>query len=293
METFAFFVAGGAKFPICLEKRIRLCYNIKNNIIHMRGYCMQYDLQKASVLKRIAAFMFDAMMLLIAFSLAAALLSWVTGYNRYSREYDAILVSYEKEYGIDMDISVEEYEKLSEEKKAQYEAADAAVQKDTRAIYVYGMMFNLSIVITTVGLLIAFLLLELLIPILLKNGQTVGKKMFGIGLMQYNGVRMSGPALFVRSILVKCTVETMLPVLILLMVMMGTAGSVAVMVAFAIPILQIALLCTTKNRLVLHDVIASTVAVDLASQLIFPSAEALVEYKEKIAAQKAKEQKYF
>ena len=254
---------------------------------------MQYDLQKASVLKRIAAYIFDAMMVLIAFSLAAALLSWATGYNRYSREYDAIRCSYEEEYGIKIDISLEEYEKLSEAERAKYVAADDAIKEDERAIYVYGMMLNLSSLITTLGLLFSFLLLELLVPLLLKNGQTLGKKMFGIGLMQYNGVRLSGAALFVRAVLVKCTVETMLPVLILLMAMMGTAGFIAVMLAFSIPIIQLALLCTSKNRLLLHDVIASTVAVDLPSQLIFPSAQAMVEYKEKVAAQKAKEQKYF
>ncbi len=254
---------------------------------------MQYDLQRASVLKRIAAFIFDAMMILIAFSLAATLLAWATGYNRYSRQYDAIRLSYEEEYGIDIDISAEEYETLSDAMKEKYEAADAAIREDARAIRVYGLMFNLSIVITVVGLLFAFLLLELLIPLLFKNGQTLGKKMFGIGVMQYNGVCLSGAALFVRSILVKYTVETMIPVLILLMVMLGSAGAIAVMLAFAVPVLQIALLATTKNRLVLHDVIASTVAVDLASQLIFPSEQALIEYKQKIAAEGAREKKYF
>jgi len=254
---------------------------------------MQYDLQKASVLKRIAAFIFDTMMILIVFSLTATLLSWATGYNRYSREYDAIRLSYEKEYGIDIDISAEEYDALSDEAKAKYEAADTAIKADENALRVYGLMFNLSIVITVVGLLLSFVLLELVVPLLFKNGQTLGKKMFGIGIMQYNGVCLSGAALFVRSILVKYTVETMIPVLILLMVMLGSAGSVAVMIALAIPILQLALLVTTKNRLVLHDVIASTVAVDLASQLIFPSEQALLEYKEKVAAQKAQEKKYF
>lgn len=254
---------------------------------------MPYDLQRASVLKRIAAFIFDSMMLMIAFSLLAALLSWATGYNRYSKEYDAICQSYEKEYGIDMDISSEEYEKLSDEAKAKYEAADAAIKKDERAIFVYSMMFNLSTVITVVGILVAFLALEFILPLIFKNGQTIGKKMFGIGVMQYNGVKLSGSVLFARAILVKCTVEAMIPILILLMVLLGSANLIAVMLALAIPILQLALLVTTKNNLVLHDVIASTVTVDLASQMIFASEQELIDYKAKIAAEKANEKKYF
>ena len=254
---------------------------------------MQYDLQRASVLKRIAAYIFDTMMILIAFSLMAALLSWATGYNKYSSEYEQIRLSYEKEYGITMDITAEEYEKLPDITKEKYEAADAALKKDEAALRAYGMMFNLSILISVLGLLFAFLGLELLVPLLLKNGQTLGKKMFGIGVMQYNGVKLSAAALFVRAILVKYTVETMIPVLILLSVMLGSAGPVAVMLAIAIPILQLALLATTKSRVVLHDVIASTVAVDLASQLIFPTEQDRLKYEARIAAERAKEQKYF
>ena len=254
---------------------------------------MQYDLQKASVLKRIAAFIFDTMMIMIAFSLIAALLSWATGYNRYAREYEEIRLSYEQEYGITMDISAEDYEALPDAQKARYEAADAALKEDADALRAYGMMFHLSILISVLGLLFSFLALEFAVPMLLGNGQTLGKKMFGIGVMQYNGVKLSGAALFVRAILVKCTVETMIPVLILLSVMLSSAGAVSVMLAAAIPILQIALLATTKSRLVLHDVIASTVAVDLASQMIFPTAQDRMEYEKRIAAERAKEQKYF
>ena len=254
---------------------------------------MPYDLQKASVLKRIAAFIFDVMMVMIAFSLLATLLAWATGYNKCSREYDAIRLSYEEKYGITMDITAEEYDALPEEKKAQYEAADAAIKQDESAIRAYSLMFNLSILISVLGLLFSFLLLEFMIPMLLGNGQTVGKKMFGIGVMQCNGVKLSGAVLFVRAILVKYTVETMIPVLVLLAVIMGTAGAVAVMIAIAIPVLQVALLATTGSRLVLHDVISSTVAVDLASQMIFPTEADRLEYEKRIAAERAKEQKYF
>jgi hypothetical protein len=113
--------------------------------------------------------MFDAMMIMIAFSLFAALLAWVTGYNRYAAEYEGIRRSYETEYGINMDISAEEYEALSAEEKAQYEAADAALQKDMGALRAYEMMLNLSILISVFGLLFSFFLLEFMLPMLLGN----------------------------------------------------------------------------------------------------------------------------
>ena len=239
-----------------------------------------YDLQRASVLKRIAAFMFDTMMLVIAFSLFAALFSWISGYNRHSAEYEAIRLSYEEEYGIQLDITAEEYEKLSDEVKAKYEAADAAIKEDEHARAVYAVIFRLAFSMTAAGVVFAFLLLEFAVPLLLRNGQTLGKKMFGVGVMQIDGVRLRGPVLFARSMLVKCALETMIPVLVLVMVILGTAGPIPVMIALGMPVLQIALVATTKNRLALHDVISSTVCVDLASQMIFETREDRKAYEE-------------
>ena len=253
---------------------------------------MPYDLQTASVLKRIAAYMFDVMMLMIAFSLFATLLSWATGYNKCSREYDAIRLSYEEEYGITMDISAEEYEALSEERRAQYEAADAAIKKDESAIRAYNMMFNLSILISVLGLLFSFLLLEFMLPALFENGQTLGKKMFGIGVMQYNGVKLSGMVLFVRAILVKYTVETMIPVLLGIMVYFAVIDALGVVLIAGLLLLQVLLLAFTRARTPIHDKLASTVTVDLASQMIFESREALLAYQKRIHAEQAEKAEY-
>jgi ABC-type uncharacterized transport system permease subunit len=55
---------------------------------------------------------------------------------------------------------------------------------------------------------------------------------------------------------------------------------------------QLILLIATRNNLSIHDILANTIAVDYASQRIFDSTEALVEYKKKLHAEEAEKQPY-
>jgi uncharacterized RDD family membrane protein YckC len=138
---------------------------------------------------------------------------------------------------------------------------------------------------------LGYVLLEFVIPLIFKNGQTVGKKIFGIAVMREDGVRISPMLLFVRTILGKYTVETMLPVFIIVMIFLGAMGIVGVVVLAAILITQIVLLIVTKARTPLHDVLSHTVTVDYASQLIFDSVEDMIAYKKKIHAEQVESEK--
>ena len=135
---------------------------------------------------------------------------------------------------------------------------------------------------TSVGIFLAMLVLEFIIPVCLKNGQTIGKKVFGIAVMHTNGVRVRPLSMFVRSILGMYVFEIMVPVLIALMMFFGTLSVlIGSIVLVAICVLQLAVFISTRNttRSFLHDLIARTVTVDLASQMIFDSEEELLEFK--------------
>ena len=96
--------------------------------------------------------------------------------------------------------------------------------------------------------LVAFLLLEFLIPLLLGNGQTVGKKVFGVAVMREDSVKLSPVLLFIRAILGKYTIETMVPVLIILMIYWSVLGFFGTVILFGMLILQLVLLFSTKER---------------------------------------------
>jgi len=253
---------------------------------------MVYDLQKADMWKRISAALFDFTILCVVIMIFALLLSWVTGYDTYSKALEDIEKSYAEKYDIDLNLyGTEEYEKLSDEDKARYELANKMFQQDEQAILLYQVKINLVIFMSIASVVLGYVVLEFIIPLIFKNGQTLGKKIFGIAVIRYDLVKITPLLLFVRSILGKCTVETLLPALVLVMSFTG-GGIFSLIIVILYFIAQIAFFLFTRERTLVHDVMAQTVAVDMSSQMIFDSPEALLEYKQKLQAEKAARSDY-
>ncbi len=243
---------------------------------------MIYDLQKASIWKRISAFLFDLILLAILVVGAALALTTILGYDGYNKQREDIYASYEGTYGVSFDITAEEYQKLSSEQIQTYEKAFLALSADEAFNQVYGMLINLTLLITTFSILLGYLILEFLIPFLLGNGQTLGKKIFGVAVMRIDGVKISPLLLFVRGILGKYTVETMIPVFLIIMIYFNLTDIVGIGVILLLLIVQLVMIIVTNTNSLLHDKLSSTVAVDLASQMIFDSPEELIEYKKRL-----------
>lgn len=253
---------------------------------------MVNDLQKANLWKRIAAWMFDVILtgtLVVGFIF---LLSLLLGYDGYSTTLENAYARYEGEYAITFDISQEEYLAMSEAELQNYDAAYAALTADEEAMHAYNMMLNLTMVMTTGGILLAMLITDLIVPLLFGNGQTLGKKIFGLGVIRTDGVKMNNMQLFVRTILGKFTIETMIPVYILMMLFWGIAGLNGTLLLVGLLIAQIVIMAVTRIDSLIHDLLAGTVVVDISSQMIFRSTEDLVAYQKKIAAERAARQPY-
>lgn len=250
---------------------------------------MIYDIQKASLLKRVSAFMLDVILLVVLACGFGMAVSGITGFDGYFETLDDIRVRYETEYGVSLEKLPEE---MTEEEQAIYDAIDKALQEDQEYIRCFNMILSLSMVIISLGLLLSYVVLEFIVPLLLKNGQTLGKKIFGIALMRADGVKVSTFALFVRALLGKYTLETMIPVLIFMMMLMGTIGIVGPLVLLAIVVIEIVLMIVSKTNSTIHDYLAVTVAVDLSSQMIFDTPEELLEYKTRIQAEQAAKAPY-
>jgi len=246
---------------------------------------MIYDLQKASMWKRGAAFLLDAILL----SILAVFFGWViavcTGYDSHQAVVSEAFERYAAEYGVTAEMSVKDPSLLTQEEQDILAAASAAIAADNAAVYAYSMVTQLSTLIITFGLLGAFLVLEFLIPLLFRNGQTIGKKIFGVAVMHLEGVRLGHVALFVRTVLGKFAVETMPLAMSLLFVLGGIGSPVFLLIALILLVVQLIMLIATHENALLHDKMAATVAVDLASQMIFDTHEQMLEYKKKAHAE--------
>ena len=253
---------------------------------------MGTDLQKASLWKRIAAWMLDAILLGIVAVGCAYGLSAALGYDGYNTAVEEAYSKYESEYGIVFDIDAETYEQMTEQELENYQKAYEALISDEETMHAYNMVINLALLITTGGILAGTLLLDFAVPLIFKNGVTVGKKVFGLGLVRADCVKISTMQLFVRALIGKFTVETMIPVYLVLMIFGGMMDITGTIVICGIGITQVVLYCVTRNNTVIHDAFAGTVVVDLASQRIFDSTDELIEYEKKLHAEQVARQDY-
>lgn len=250
------------------------------------------DIQVASTWKRISALLLDLILLAILATGFGYLVSRIVSYDEKAQVVQSYIDQYEKEYEeryhISFSISEEDFEKLSEEEKATYNKAQeelsAALESDEAAQAAYRLVMTLTVLIVSIGIFFAFLVLEFAVPLLFRDGRTVGKFVFSLCLVRENGVRVSPPQLFIRAILGKYAIETMIPAYIIIMMLFGAISSlIAIVFICVILFLQVILMSVTKYNQSLHDMLAGTVCADRESQKIFESAEALAEYKEQIA----------
>ena len=243
------------------------------------------DLQRAGMWKRLSAALFDSIILFTVIVGMALLLSSVLNYDSHVNRMNELEQQYGEKYGVDLNITLEELKALSEEERQVYEAADEAYSQDPDVIYTYNMMLSMAMVIVTFAILLGYLLLEFLVPLLLGNGQTLGKKLFGIGVMRIDSVRLPSVRLFARTVLGKFTIGTMIPVYVVIMIIFGRLGMFGTVLIGALLLVQAILFFGTYAHTPIHDKLAGTVTVDLASQMIFDSPEALLEYKKRIHAE--------
>ena len=271
---------------------------------------MIYDLQKASMLKRISAGLLDFLTVIVIATGFFFLLSAIFNYDGILEEYDAryeVLVEEVKlEYNIDYNsiskMTQEEYDefynRLKEENRLKdLEDAEKYMVNDEKLNLIFENIFTFTLLVVTFGIMLAYLLFELVIPLFLKNGQTIGKKVFGICLMMENGVKVKPIPLLIRTLLGKYTVETMILVYCFVMVFLFRVVNGFSVLLFGltaiIMISQLILLIVSKKNLMIHDAMAYTVVVDKESQMIFNNEEELIKYKQEVADKNAKSKRTF
>lgn len=257
---------------------------------------MQCDIQKASLWKRFAAALLDLILVVIIVTGMFAILSGWFGVDRYVAEIGQIYDRYEEKYDLNYDMTAEEFAALPEAEQTAYNervlAADRELRSNPEEINLYIKTMLVILAVITIGILVAMLILEFGVPLLFGNGQTVGKKVFSLAVIRQDSVAITPLQLFVRTILGKFAVETMIPVCIAIMYTMGLMNLFLLLLIAALAIGEIAILIVTRNNCLLHDLIAGTVVVDYSSQRIFLSMEDKQTYEARLEAERENRQLY-
>ena len=249
---------------------------------------MGFEIQKAGFWKRASAFLLDIILRGILIVGMMTLLSALTGYDKTAQLMEDKYNEYGEKYGISLGISEEEYNAMSKADQEKYMEAYNALTNDSEALMLYRKTVRLSLLTISMSFLIAYAVLELIVPLLLKEGRTLGKKVFGLCVVHTNCVRMEPGAMFIRTILGKFSIETMVPVLILILLYFGELGLVGTAVLLAMLLLQAILFIATQNNQLIHDLLAQSAVADYQSQPVYATLEELNAAKAKKAAEAAR-----
>ena len=263
---------------------------------------MSISLQKANFWKRISAYILDFILTVILTTGAALAVSAIVKYDAcleaYQARQEVFLQQIEDKHDINLQITEEEYNALSQEEKEAYDKAkgialqelDELLKADSEFMALHSKIFSLVLTISCISVLIGVAGAYFIVPLFLKNGQTLGKKVFGLAVMRTNCVKISNPILFVRSIVGLYAMETMFPIFLFIMVLFGMLNIVGIIVLALFFILQIGVMIATQTNSSIHDLLSDTVVVDFASQQIFDSEEELIAYKQKKHEEEVKNQ---
>ena len=285
-----------------------------------------FELRKIGIVKRASALLLDAILLAVLTTGFAFIISLICNFDhhqelsdRYDKEWDDFRLDYMEAiadyYGFVYSANDDGYtiEKNGEasslnavmilfaQSEGEFDYSKISAAKTAEAYQVYltmtpgeqvvaqrNLVHSLLFMIISLGLLLSYIVLEFIIPIIFKHGQTVGKKVFGIGLVRANCVKITNLALFARTLPGKFAIETMFPIMLIFMLLYGGLGWIAVVLLIAMFLMDFILLFATKNRTPIHDLLAGTVAVDIKLQMIYQSEEELIQ-KKALAAQESAE----
>jgi len=136
-------------------------------------------------------------------------------------------------------------------------------------VYMWSTLLPIITAVFLVSILVYFAM-----PLIIKNGKTIGKFVMGIGLVNKLGYRLSIPQLVLRFF-------APMVLIIGLLIIGGTTFAIG---AGLFVLVSYTLVIFTKEHKAIHDYIAGTVAIDTRRSVWFKDAAEEAEYSAKIEA---------
>lgn len=253
---------------------------------------MEFTICKASLLKRISAGILDIILLAVICLGFVWALSAIVNYDYYYDNYKEIYSTTVEKYGFDLDNLPNSEKELTKEEKVKFEELFEELNSNEEFYHSFIMGISLSIISISIGILLGIIIYEFVLPLIFKDGQTVGKKIFGIIVLSKNGVRIKPVQLFIRTILGKYTIEIMIPILTIVLLVFGNANALLIIIVIILCIAQFILFFFTYYKTPIHDLFAQTITCDKDTQMMFDTYDDLMEYKKQIHKEIVEKDKY-
>lgn len=228
-----------------------------------------YNPTKAKLHYRIAGFILDTIVFIILLTGLLYLLSAITRYDKHSEA----LHNAWRDIGYEIyNEETKEYEIISEDDPNFDYVMELYMDNETIANEEH-FINSFSLNAPLISIVIALSLSEILMPLIFRNGQTIGMKCFHIGLLSNNNIAVKPMQVFIRGLLGKIVVLTLIPFMGIFYAFFNVSGGFLGTIIFLIVTIgNIILLCASKKHIGFQDLLASVYPVD-ASQTIFYKTE--------------------
>lgn len=238
------------------------------------------DFHKAKPIKRLAAYVIDLILLVAITAGVWYAIYSATDYNACDKEFQSYIDQYAQKHGVDLNIPSNEIQNYPEEVQKKYNEALLDLNDDKQAMSVYAQKAKINLLAAMVGLFAAYVILEVMIPLIFKNGQTVGKKIMGLCVMHKYHVRVGFMQIIYRSILGKYFIETLIPVEMLILKNYGVLGTTASLIMAIIAMTQGFIVLMSQANCGIHDKLFNTVVADFKKQHIFDNWDERFDFEE-------------
>lgn len=237
-----------------------------------------YSLNKASIIKRLAAWLLDAIVVVIIAVGFMLLTSVVIGYDKQITK----LNEYYEKYDLYVEDEDGNRDFCTLNPNNELDPCNVGWRKfgeDKDAVAQYEKVNTYSVIILSSGVVFGVMITYCILPLIFKNGKTLGKKIFSIALITDDEIRVTPRCIFIRSLFGNFLVITMIPILLIFTGMTSGGGLLYTLGALVIIIGNIGSVIFTKNHQNIPDLIAKTIPVDATCQIIVDTKEELSELK--------------
>ena len=237
-----------------------------------------YSLNLAPMGKRLAAWLLD---FILTITLAVGFMLFTSVILNYDKEVEKLNEYYDihNVYRTDENGNKNFCEANPNDEYDSCNVAWAKFAEDEAAVAQYNKVNEYTIAILSSGLVLSIMSMYFVVPLCLKHGRTVGKKVMGISLISYEEIKVSHKQMFIRALMGNFLVLSMIPVLLFFTAMISGGGFLYSFIAFAIEFANIVATISSKKKQNFPDMIAKTIAVDTATQIICDTKEQLSELK--------------
>lgn len=224
-----------------------------------------YKPVQAKLIHRIAAFILDAILFVVLFTGVLYFASLISKYNHHYQNLHDEYIKIGYEIVVDDEGNtryIDETDINFNEVKEKYNASEIIKQEET---FINSFALNAPMI----SILLSLLILEIIIPSIFRNGQTIGMKCFHIGLLANTNLAIKPVQVFIRGLFGKIVILSLITYMGLFYAFFNPAGGLlGLLIVLVVVIGNTSLLIFTKKHVGIQDIIAQTYPVD-SSQTIF------------------------